>query len=83
MPNGGLRGEVFDTQFIGGKVKVLRKTETEFIESPVLLIGKLEVDPLKDNNEKIAAFDMDYTLIKTISETKLANGCFNWEVLFS
>ena len=46
-----------------------------FEQNDGLLTGLVEVDPMRDNTDKIAAFDMDYTLIKTKSES------LDWDIL--
>lgn len=60
---GGKRNEVFDDQFTHGEHERGRRTEAIFDESAVLLVGKIGIDPERVS-AKIAAFDMDETLIK-------------------
>ena len=80
MPDGGKRGEVFDKSFIKGSFERARRTETVFEESPALLVGKIGIDPERVSS-KIAAFDLNDTLVKTESLVKNENGCPSWELL--
>lgn len=63
------RTEVFDPQFLAQEFTLDDTNKmSQFEESPALLIGKLEVDSERDTSAKIAAFDMDWTLIETKDE---------------
>ena len=78
------RREVYDAKYLRitwNKKEEERKTETVFDVSEGLLTALVGVDLVRDNTNKIAAFDMDYTLIKTNSEARLANGSLDWDIL--
>ena len=55
--------EVFDENVLSGITRQHeRMPETVFKETDGLLIGWCDIDPIRDRNGKIAAFDLDYTL---------------------
>ena len=57
-----------------------KKEETLFEARPGLLIGKLGLDAHGCNSSKVAAFDMDWTLIKTKMGNKFAKNAHDWEL---
>ena len=72
--------EVFDETLLPGLSKEERNAETVFEESPGLFTGLMDIDLVQDKNRKIAAFDMDYTLIKTKTESAEVE-VLDWSVL--
>ena len=60
-----------------------KKVDSDFEVCTGLLIGKIGMGSYNNKSAKIAAFDMDYTLIKTKSGALFAKNCFDWQILYN